>query len=33
LHIVSRYIDLMGGRIEVQSQLEKGTEFTINFNV
>lgn len=32
LHIVSRYIDLMGGRIEVQSQLEKGTEFTINFN-
>jgi PAS domain S-box-containing protein len=33
LHIVSRYIDLMGGKIDVQSQLEKGTEFTINFNI
>ena len=33
LHIVSRYIDLMGGKITVSSQLEKGTEFTLNFNI
>jgi signal transduction histidine kinase len=33
LHIVSRYIDLMGGSIDVQSELEKGTAFTLNFNI
>jgi PAS domain S-box-containing protein len=33
LHIVSRYIDLMGGSIEVESELEKGTAFTLNFNI
>jgi PAS domain S-box-containing protein len=33
LHIVSRYIDFMGGSIEVQSELEKGTAFTLNFNI
>ncbi|NDF96704.1 MAG: ATP-binding protein, partial [Proteobacteria bacterium] len=32
LHIVSRYIDLMGGSIEVQSELEKGTAFTSKSN-
>jgi signal transduction histidine kinase len=33
LHIVSKYIDLMGGTIDVQSELEKGTAFTLNFNI
>jgi signal transduction histidine kinase len=33
LHIVSRYVELMGGKISVESQLEKGTTFTIKFNV
>lgn len=29
LHIVSRYIELMNGKIEYESELEKGTKFTI----
>jgi len=34
LHIVKRYLDLLGGNIFIQSQLEKGTEisFTIPVN-
>lgn len=31
LHIVSRYIELMNGSITVDSELEKGTTFTIKF--
>lgn len=31
LHIVSRYAELMNGRIECISELEKGTEFIITF--
>ncbi len=31
LHIVSKYIELMQGQISFTSQLEKGTEFIINF--
>jgi signal transduction histidine kinase len=31
LHIVAKYIELMNGSIEFNSQLEKGTEFIINF--
>ncbi len=33
LHIVGRYIELMDGRIEFKSELEKGTEFIITFNL
>lgn len=33
LHIVSKYVELMGGIISVDSELEKGTLFTIKFNV
>ncbi|MFZ9589789.1 MAG: PAS domain-containing sensor histidine kinase, partial [Chitinophagaceae bacterium] len=33
LHIVSKYVELMGGKIEVESQLEVGTKFTIKFNI
>jgi PAS domain S-box-containing protein len=33
LHIVSKYIELMNGSIEFRSELEKGTEFIITFNV
>jgi PAS domain S-box-containing protein len=33
LHIVSKYVELMGGDITVDSELEKGTLFTIKFNV
>lgn len=33
LHIVSKYVELMGGKIEVESQLEVGTRFTIKFNI
>jgi len=32
LHIVGKYIELMNGRIEFKSELEKGTEFIITFN-
>lgn len=32
LHIVSKYVELMGGTIAVESELEKGTLFTIKFN-
>ncbi len=32
LHIVSKYVELMSGRIEVASELEKGTTFNIHFN-
>jgi len=32
LHIVSKYVELMNGTIEVESELEKGTKFTIQFN-
>ncbi len=31
LHIVSKYVELMNGKIEVSSELEKGTEFNIQF--
>ena len=33
LHIVSRYVDLMGGQIAVESELEKGTTFKLKFNI
>jgi signal transduction histidine kinase len=33
LHIVSKYVELMGGRIEVESELNKGTLFTLKFNL
>lgn len=33
LHIVSKYVELMGGTIAVQSQLEMGTIFTIKFTI
>jgi signal transduction histidine kinase len=33
LHIVSKYIELLNGNIAVESELEKGTEFIINFEV
>ena len=33
LHIVSRYIELMNGEIQVESELEKGTTFTIKFTI
>lgn len=32
LHIVSKYAELMNGKVECSSELEKGTEFTISFN-
>ena len=31
LHIVGKYVELMEGRIECKSELEKGTTFTIIF--
>jgi PAS domain S-box-containing protein len=31
LHIVSKYAELMHGRIQCESELEKGTTFTVNF--
>ena len=31
LHIVSRYVEMMNGIIMVESELDKGTEFTIKF--
>jgi signal transduction histidine kinase len=33
LHIVGKYIELMDGQIDFISELEKGTEFIIKFNV
>ena len=33
LHIVSRYVELMGGQIAVESELEKGTIFKLKFNI
>jgi signal transduction histidine kinase len=32
LHIVSKYAELMNGKVECHSELEKGTEFIITFN-
>ena len=32
LHIVGKYVELMEGKIECKSELEKGTEFIITFN-
>jgi signal transduction histidine kinase len=32
LHIVERYIDLMGGTISLKSEINKGTEFTVTFD-
>jgi PAS domain S-box-containing protein len=32
LHIVSKYAELMNGRLECKSELEKGTEFIITFD-
>jgi signal transduction histidine kinase len=33
LHIVYKYVELMNGRIEVQSELEKGSTFVIRFAI
>jgi signal transduction histidine kinase len=33
LHIVSKYVELMNGTIEVDSELEKGTKFNLKFNI
>lgn len=33
LHIVSRYIELMNGTISVESELDRGTLFTIKFDI
>jgi PAS domain S-box-containing protein len=33
LHIVSKYVELMNGRMEVESELEKGTQFKITFQL
>lgn len=32
LHIVSKYVELMNGKIECHSELEKGTEFILTFD-
>jgi PAS domain S-box-containing protein len=32
LHIVSKYAELMNGTVECKSELQKGSEFVINFN-
>jgi signal transduction histidine kinase len=32
LHIVSKYTELMNGRLECISELDKGTEFIVTFN-
>jgi len=33
LHIISKYAELMNGSVECKSELEKGTEFIITFNI
>lgn len=33
LHIVERYVELMNGSIDLKSELEKGTTFTIRFEI
>lgn len=33
LHIVERYVELMNGNIDYKSELEKGTSFTITFDI
>ena len=33
LHIVAKYIELMDGKIEFESELEKGTKFIITLNL
>ena len=33
LHIVSKYVELMNGSIEVDSTLEKGTQFNLKFTI
>lgn len=33
LHIVSKYVELMNGSIEVDSMLEKGTQFNLKFTI
>jgi signal transduction histidine kinase len=33
LHIVSKYVELMNGHIEVSSKLEHGTAFLIRFDI
>lgn len=33
LHIVSRYAEMMNGNIKCKSELEKGTEFILTFNI
>jgi len=33
LHIVERYVELMNGNIDFKSELEKGTTFTITFEI
>lgn len=33
LHIVAKYVELMNGRTEMKSELEKGTEITITFTL
>lgn len=32
LHIVSRYVEMMNGRVDCTSEINKGTTFTIRFN-
>ncbi|MBL0146250.1 MAG: sensor histidine kinase [Chitinophagaceae bacterium] len=33
LHIISKYTELMNGKVECKSELDKGTEFIITFNL
>jgi len=33
LHIVSKYVEIMNGTIDVESELEKGTKFKLKFNI
>ncbi|MEO5906556.1 MAG: ATP-binding protein, partial [Saprospiraceae bacterium] len=33
LHIISKYAELMNGVLECRSELHKGTEFIITFNL